>query len=183
MPWPKVIFRVVVWRTPPDACAGLLGVRGATAPGPPREGIGAEVAARSLTLAGSLPVISSAVVVELRSTTNPAVGDAGWGLAEPMRDLGVAAEAVQVTRAGPTVDSVVDLAVSRALVIAVRDAYRSEWQRAWVSDLLEHRPDAVLVGLGMPHDAVFGAATSVLAYGAGRANTDAVARRLAGSPS
>jgi beta-N-acetylhexosaminidase len=125
-------------------------------------------------------VISSAVVVELRSTTNPAVGDARWSLADPLRDLGVDTEAVPVTRSGPTVDSIVDLAESRALVIAVRDAYRSDWQRSWVSALLERRPDAVLVGLGMPHDLDLGAATTVLAYGAGRANTVAAARRLAG---
>ena len=159
---------------------GLLGVGAATPPAPYRAEIGADVAARSLTLVGALPVISSAVVVELRSTTNPAVGDAGWSLADPMHDLGLATEAVQVTPSGPTVDEVVDLADSSALVIAVRDAYRSDWQRSWVSALLERRPDAVLVGLGMPHDEVFGAATSVFAYGAGRANTVAVARRLAG---
>ena len=41
----------------------------------------------------------------------------------------------------------------RTVVVAVRDAHRSGWQRAWVVDLLARSPSAVLVALGMPDDA------------------------------
>lgn len=157
----------------------LLDVRPAEPPSDPANDIGAEVARRSLTVVGALPAIGSAVVAELRGTTNPAVGDARWSLAEPLRELGALSESVQVTSSGPRPETVVHDAGSRPLVIAVRDAYRSDWQRSWVAAVLRHRRDAIVVGLGMPGDADLGAAITVLAYGAGRANTTAAARRLA----
>ena len=158
----------------------LLQPRGAEPPAGSAVDIGADVAWRSTSVVGALPEIRSTVVVELRGTTSLAVGDARWSLAHPMRELHALADSVQVTSDGPSAEAVVDAARSRPLVLAVRDAYRSDWQRAWVAALLQHRPDAILVCLGMPQDAGLGAATSVLAHGAGRANTDAAARRLTG---
>jgi beta-N-acetylhexosaminidase len=143
-------------------------------------GVGGRVASRALTVRGALPLAEPAVVAELRGTTNLAVGDARWGLADPLRDLGRLADSVQVGPGGATPANVVARAGGRPLVIAVRDAYRTGWQREWISAALAWRRDAVLVCLGMPQDADLGAATVVLAYGAGRANTEAVARRLIG---
>ena len=156
----------------------LLDVRGADPPPPSSGDIGADVAWRSLTVVGPLPRSGPAVVAELRGPTNPAVGDARWSLVDPMRAAHGVAEAVQVTHDGPSAEAVVVAARSRPLVIAVRDAYRSDWQRAWVIAALQRRPDAVLVCLGMPQDVGLGAATALLAHGAGRANTSAAARRL-----
>ncbi|WP_324275571.1 hypothetical protein [Blastococcus brunescens] len=66
------------------------------------------------------------------------------------------------------------------LVVAVRDAYRSEWQRAWLRRLTEQRPDAVVVAVGMPDDAELVPGPVVLTHGAGRVNTEAAAEVLAG---
>jgi beta-N-acetylhexosaminidase len=148
-----------------------------------RRDVGADVARRALSVVGSLPVTGPLVVAELRGGTNLAVGDAHWSLADQLGDLGVLDFSVQITADGPTPGSVVDQAASRPLVIAVRNAYRVKLQRAWVAAALQRRPDAVLVCLGMPQDADLGATTVVLAYGAGRANTAAAARRLVRSTS
>jgi beta-N-acetylhexosaminidase len=69
-------------------------------------------------------------------------------------------------------------AAGRPLVLAVRDAYRTPWQRDWVDALLAHRPDAVLVALGMPEDAELGGGATLLAFGAAQVNALAAAERL-----
>ncbi len=66
------------------------------------------------------------------------------------------------------------------LVVAVRDAYRSEWQRAWLQRLVDQRPDAVVVALGMPADLDLVPGPAVAAHGAARVNTQAVADLLTG---
>ncbi len=57
------------------------------------------------------------------------------------------------------------------MVVAVRDAYRSDWQRAWLQRLTDQRPDAVVVALGMPADLDLVPGPAVAAHGAARANT------------
>jgi beta-N-acetylhexosaminidase len=133
-----------------------------------------------MTVVGPLRPGSPVVLAELRGTTNPAVGSAHWSLADPLRDLGVLADSVQITPDGESVEDVAGLADGRTFVIAVRDAYRTAWQRDWVRAALSRRPDAVLVCLGMPNDADLGGATVIMTYGAGRVNTVTAANRLAG---
>ncbi len=69
------------------------------------------------------------------------------------------------------------------LVVAVRDAYRSDWQAAWLRRLVEQRPDAIVVAVGMPDDADLVTGAVVTSHGAARVSTDAVADALAGRTS
>lgn len=160
------------------------GPSGSTGGAPAAGGeVGLAAARRAVRVTGDPSLFRPAVVAELRSGANLAVGDAHWSLAEPLDALGLLGRAVVVTQDGVRADDVTSSADGAPLVVAVRDAYRHPWQRDWVSALLTVRPDAVLVAVGMPDDAELAGAASVLTYGAGRVNTWAAAERLAGTAS
>lgn len=127
---------------------------------------------------GVSPLAARPLVVELRGSTNLAVGGAKWSLAEPLAERGPLSGVVTVDPDGPPPEAVTS--DPAPLVVAVRDAYRSEWQRAWLQRLAEQRPDAVLVALGMPADLDLVPGPAVAAHGAARANTRAVADLLTG---
>lgn len=138
--------------------------------------IGLEAARRAVRARGVPTLTGPAVVVELRADANMAVGDARWGLADPLGERGLLARYVPVVEGGVTPE---DVEVGESgVVIVVRDAYRSAWQRAWVRRALERWPGATLVAFGMPDDAYLTAGPVVLAHGAGRVNAVAVAEVL-----
>lgn len=144
------------------------------------EGIGAEAARRALRTRDLIPLPAPAVVVELRAEANMAVGAAKWSLAEPLDALGLLDAVVTVQEAGPPVDDVLARAVGRPLVVAVRDAYRSPWQEAWLRALTERRPDAVTVALGLPDDLRLVPGPALATHGAARVCTAAAAEALRG---
>ncbi len=145
---------------------------------PPRRGVGEDAARRAVRSERLRPLHQPAVVVELRATANMAVGDAVWSLADPLSEARFLREAVDVGPEGPEVDDVLMRAQGHPLVLVVRDAYRSDWQRAWVRDALGRRPDCVLVAVGMPDDQDLTDGAFVACHGAGRVNTAAAAQRL-----
>ena len=69
-------------------------------------------------------------------------------------------------------------AEGRPLVIALRDAARHPWQQAIASELVELRPDAVLVETGLPGWLPRGSMAHVETFGAGRVNLEAAAEAL-----
>ncbi|MCZ2803632.1 hypothetical protein O2W18_00770 [Modestobacter sp. VKM Ac-2983] len=146
-----------------------------TAPGTGRAAARAALRAREVA-----PLTGPAVVAELRAGTNLAVGDAAWSLAGPLAEHGLLAGLQTVTEDGVSADDVVTAAAGRPVVVAVRDAYRSPWQTAWLDRLHRARPDAVLVALGMSVDAERAPGPAVAAHGAARAVTQAVADLLHG---
>jgi beta-N-acetylhexosaminidase len=157
-----------------------LAGRSAAAPDDDGDDLGL-VAARSALRTRDVAALDAApVVVELRAGTNLAVGGAKWSLAEPLQAQRPLSDVLTVTADGPSADEAVARADGAPLVVAVRDAYRSEWQRAWLRRLTEQRPDAVVVALGMPADLDLVPGPAVAAHGAARANTRAVADLLAG---
>lgn len=135
-------------------------------------GVGLEAARRALLVEGPLPLGAPPFVVHLRSRANPAVGEAHWSLAEPLAELGFLAGSRDVTEG----EGDARIPGGRPLVVAVRNACRSRWQREW---LLGH-PDAVVVALGLPDDRELAGEAFVAAHGAGRANARAAAEALAG---
>ena len=145
-----------------------------------RPEIGLAAARSALRARGVSPLTGPPVVVELRAGTNQAVGGAKWSLAEPLGTHGPLSGVVTVTEEGPAADAVLAGAAGAPLVVAVRDAYRSDWQRAWLQRLGEMRPDAVVVALGMPADVDLVPGPAIAAHGAARVNTRAVADLLAG---
>ncbi|WP_097184271.1 glycoside hydrolase family 3 protein [Blastococcus haudaquaticus] len=142
--------------------------------------VGLDAARRALRTREPVALTAPALVVELRAGTNMAVGSAKWSVAEPLARAGLAA-AVRTVHEDGTVEDVLAAAAGTPLVVAVRDAYRSDWQRAWLRRLGEQRPDAVVVAVGMPDDAALAPGPVVLTHGAGRVNTDAAAELLAGT--
>ncbi|MCZ2813351.1 hypothetical protein O2W15_18120 [Modestobacter sp. VKM Ac-2979] len=141
---------------------------------------GRAAARAALQPRGVAPLTGPAVVAELRAETNLAVGDAAWSLAQPLAEDGLLAAVQTVTEGGVTAEEVAAAAAGRPLVVAVRDAYRSPWQTAWLDQLLRARPDAVLVALGMSVDAERATGPAVAAHGAARVVTRAVADLLRG---
>lgn len=157
-----------------------LAGRPAAAPGDGGGDLGLDAARSALRARAVAPLDAAPVVVELRAGTNLAVGGAKWSLAEPLARQRPLSGVLTVTADGPSADEAVARAGGAPLVVAVRDAYRSGWQRAWLQRLTEQRPDAVVVALGMPADLDLVPGPAVAAHGAARANTRAVADLLAG---
>jgi beta-N-acetylhexosaminidase len=142
--------------------------------------VGLRIARRAVLSRGVHPLPTPAVVVELRAGANMAVGAARWSLADPLAERGLLAAVVTVEEAGPPADEVLGRAAGVPLVVAVRDAYRSPWQRAWLDRLTAARPDAVVVAVGMPDDGDLAPGPFLATHGAGRVNTLAAAEVLAG---
>jgi beta-N-acetylhexosaminidase len=138
--------------------------------------IGLEAARLAVAGTGSVPLSAAPYVVELRGEANFAVGEAHWSLAEPLEALGFLAGSAAVTPQTAEPPRLPDV----PLVVAVRDAYRIPWQRAWVERLRAERSDLVLVGMGLPYDRELAGDTFVATYGAAQVNARAAAELLAG---
>ncbi|MGY1604725.1 glycoside hydrolase family 3 N-terminal domain-containing protein [Geodermatophilus sp. SYSU D00815] len=159
--------------------AALRARLAAAGPAPHRDGdVGLRAARAALRRRGDVALAAPAVVAELRAGANMAVGDAAWGLAGPLADLGLLAEAVAVREGEPPVEQVLARAEGRPLVVVVRDAYRSPWQEKWLRRAAEARPDAVTVAVGMPDDLALVPGPALATHGAARACTRAAAEAL-----
>src|SRR5262249_38959951 len=106
--------------------------------------IGQDAARRAGRVTGTAAVSRNAVVLEVRSRSNIAVGPVPWGLGPWTPD------AVQVDADTAEAGPLVAHAAGRPLVIVVRDAHVQPAHRALVTELLASRPDAVLVEMGLP---------------------------------
>ncbi|KAB2345654.1 glycoside hydrolase family 3 protein [Actinomadura rudentiformis] len=111
------------------------------------------------------------LVVEVASTGNIAVGPTPWGLSpwapDTVRAEGTPSEAA----------SLLERATGRGLVVVLRDAHRHAGQRALTTALLQSRPDAIVVEMGLPVWIPEGA-VHVATYGAAAANAQAAAELL-----
>jgi beta-N-acetylhexosaminidase len=144
---------------------------------------GLEAARRALRVEGDLPLGGPPAVVELHAEPNLAVGATRWGLAAALAELGPVARVLRLDAAPAHPGELDDLVAglgSAPLVVAVRDAYRSPWQRAWLRRLADQRPDAVTVAVGMPDDLALVPGPALATHGAARVCTDAAAEALAG---
>jgi beta-N-acetylhexosaminidase len=140
------------------------------------QAVGLEAARRAVAATGSVPLSAAPYVLELRGETNFAVGWAHWSLAEPLAALDFLAGAAAVTPETVDLPALPDA----PLVVAVRDAYRVPWQRAWVERLRAERPELVLVGMGLPYDRELAGDSFVATYGAAQVNARAGAELLSG---
>ncbi|UNO39177.1 glycoside hydrolase family 3 N-terminal domain-containing protein [Streptomyces sp. MST-110588] len=142
--------------------------------------VGMEAARRAVRATGPVRLTAPATVVELRAPAGVMAGAAHWSLTEPLAALGLLARAVRVQDAGRRPVQILAEAAGRPLVLAVRDACRTPWQREWLAEALAARPDAIVVAVGMPDDVPLTAGAAIRAYGAGAVNTRAAAELLAG---
>ncbi|GAA1443255.1 glycoside hydrolase family 3 protein [Nocardiopsis tropica] len=111
---------------------------------PADEPVGLAGARRAVRVDGDLPPLSDPFVVEVDAPAGMAVGEVPWGLAPwfPGSER-VAPDAAQA-------DRLLAGAQGRDLVVVVRDAHRYPEARALVSRLLDARPGAVVVEMGLP---------------------------------
>jgi beta-N-acetylhexosaminidase len=111
---------------------------------------------------------------------NIAVGGVPWGLGPWLPATAI--ERVPAGSAEPGVPALVAAAVARAagrpVIVVVRDAHRYPVAQAVVTGVLEARPDAVVVEMGLP---VWRPPSGVhiATYGAARPNAQAAAELLA----
>ena len=168
--------------------------------------IGLTAARRGIRVTGGelKPLAAPAHVVEFSSIASIAV-DPGtpWGVAAALAELlpGTTSTVVQAPATHeesvglmtvPVVDEDAEIdteplllaAVGRPLVLTVRDLHRNAWMARAVEGLLAHRPDAVVVEMGVPYgltDELAARGVTVLAtHGSARVCGTAAAELLSG---
>ena len=139
---------------------------------PGRE-IGAEAARRALRIHGTPTLDGDPVVVELVPAANIAAGVLAYGLA----DLWPGALGVRIGEHDADAAAAVGPCGERPLVVVCRDADRHEWQQAAVRELLELRPEAIVIETGLPG----GVPATIETFGSGRANLAAARDALLGA--
>jgi len=102
--------------------------------------------------------------------------DTRWGLTEALTRLRPGTTGQRLT--ATTTD--VTAPAGRPLVIAVRDAHRHPWIGATLRRLLDQRPDATVVELGLPHGDPPPCAAYVATFGAAAVSSAAAAALLTG---
>ena len=140
---------------------------------------GLRAARRAVRVSGAVRPLTHPVVIEMSARENIAVGGVPWGLGPWLPAAAI--ERVPASLAESGVPALVDAAVARAagrpIVVVVRDAHRHPVARALVTCLLEARPDAVVVEMGLP---VWRppAGPHIATYGAAHTNAQAAAELL-----
>ncbi|WP_318199497.1 glycoside hydrolase family 3 protein [Streptomyces sp. SCL15-4] len=156
-------------------------------------GIGLVAARRAVTVhrnpaAGvRFPLAGDPHVVELSPVTNLAIdGSTPWGVAEPLRALRPGTTSVRIGEYDLTDDpgllerEALTPAAGRALVVVVRDTARCPWMARALATLVRHRPDALVVEMGVPGGERPGA-VHVITHGATRVSGIAAAELLVGA--
>jgi beta-N-acetylhexosaminidase len=150
------------------ATARTANARGAsTPPAAPDRAAGLEAARRAVRAEGEVAVGAAPVVVELRPAPSVAAGPMPWGLAGPLRERGAAVTALSFDTP-PDVPAIAAAAHGRSLVVVVRDLHCHEWHARTVEAVLEGRPDAVVVEMGLPALRPAAARNYVVTHGAAR---------------
>ncbi len=139
--------------------------------------VGLEAARLAIRARGVEPLGAGPVVAELRPEPGIAVGVVLWGLAEVLAERDPSVTPLRLDgEAG--VDEVVAAAAGRPLVLVGRDLHRYRPHAAAVDAVLAHRPDAVVVEMGLPAHPPAAARSYVATHGAGRVNALAAADLL-----
>ncbi|MEV6301643.1 glycoside hydrolase family 3 N-terminal domain-containing protein [Actinoplanes sp. NPDC051861] len=132
----------------------------------------------------ALPVTGVPHVVEFAPPRNIAIGsETPWGLGAPLADLLRGTTSHRLTAddlAGlaDVADPVLAGAGDRPLVLVVRDVHRHAWIAETLTRVLELRPDAIVVEMGIPEIVLGG--VHIATYGATRALGQAAAEIIAG---
>ncbi|MVA74943.1 beta-glucosidase [Auraticoccus sp. F435] len=136
--------------------------------------VGAEAADRSLDVRGEVRTSGPLQLVDLRPTQNLAAGRTTSAFTAALTGRAQASGRGEV----PTVPAT-DVDPGRAVVVLVREPHPERPEGRALAELVGRRPDAVVVHTGV-------AATApdvphrVLCHGVGRANAEAVSRRVVG---
>lgn len=152
-----------------------------SAPRAERDGqVGLVAARRAIRFEGARPHLVRPLVVELEEEFNLAVSpDMPWGLASALRSRDPATEEVTVSRYDGRIEPLLTSAAGRSVIVVARDAHRYPWQQRLISELAAHRPDTLLVEMGLPIWRPSEIAGYVATYGVGRSNAAAAVELLA----
>jgi beta-N-acetylhexosaminidase len=150
----------------------------ASSNGPPDRSIGAAAARRAVRVRGNVALAGPPLVVELEPEPMVAAGRSMYGLGSAIRERRPSSAVVSLHDAATDTGDVVRSAEGRPLVLVLRDAARHPWQRSVASELIDLRPDAVIVETGLPGWIPERASASVETHGAGRVNLEAAADLL-----
>jgi beta-N-acetylhexosaminidase len=150
----------------------------ASSNGPPDRTIGAAAARRAVRVRGEVAITGPPLVVELEPEPMVAAGPSMYGLGSAVRERRPASAVVSLRDAEADTGEVIRTAEGRPLVLVLRDAARHPWQRSVASELIDLRPDAVVVETGLPGWIPERARASVETHGAGRVNLEAAADLL-----
>ena len=150
-----------------DALARWRAAQPAQAEVPDRE-VGLAAARKALRVDGLVRVGDDVVVVQLSPHSSMASGVIPWGVAEPLAERGARVTKFE-HRDGPIeLAPIVRKAGGRSLVLTVRDLHRHEWQQQAAAALLDARPDAVVIEMGLPACRPAGASAYIATSGAAR---------------
>ena len=100
-------------------------------------------------------------VVTLDPRAGIAAGPGPWGIDQSLAATRPAAQAMWLHE-GDTTATALAAAHGRPLVVVVRDPHRHGWERRLATELLRARPDAVVVDMGLPNDALAGLARGTI---------------------
>jgi beta-N-acetylhexosaminidase len=137
----------------------------------PNRGVGLVAARRGLCASGDVAVGDEAAVVRFPAPASIAAGEVPWGVAAPLAARGVEVNEIDADAAAH------HLPMSR-LVIVVRDLHRRPEQQQLVEQLLERRPDSILVEMGVPICRPQGARAYIATHGSARVCGEAAAEVL-----
>ena len=150
-----------------DALAKWRAAQPAQAEAPDSE-VGLAAARRALRVDGNVRVGDDVVVVQLSPHSSMASGVIPWGVAEPLAERGARVTKFE-HRDGPIeLAPIVRKAAGRSLILTVRNLHRHEWQRQAAEALLDARPDAVVIEMGLPACRPAGASAYIATSGAAR---------------
>ncbi len=141
--------------------------------------IGLAAARRALRLDGTPPVLNRPLVVRLVPPSNMAAGAVPWGVGEWV-PAGSTREIRTDTPAAALpglISALLGEAAGRSLIVILRDAHRHPAAAESATMILDARPDAVVVEMGLPFWRP-PAACYLASYGAARSNGRAVAEIL-----
>jgi beta-N-acetylhexosaminidase len=91
-----------------------------------------------------------------------------WGVAEPLTGRGARVTKFEHRDEPIDLAPILHQAGGRSLVLTVRNLHRHEWQQQAAEALLDARPDAVVVEMGLPACRPAGAAAYIATNGAAR---------------
>jgi len=125
--------------------------------------VGLAAARRAICADGPVRVGDEAVVIRFAPPPSIAAGDVPWGMAASLAARGV--RVIEGEEEAP----------DKSLVLVVRDLHRHPAHRAAVETLIERRPDAIVVEMGLPGYRPRGAKAYVATHGSARVCADAAA--------
>ena len=141
--------------------------------------VGLTAARRAIRLEGDRPRLVRPLVIELEQEFNLAVSPGmPWGLAAALQSREPATEVLTMSTYNGRIEPVLAAAADRSVIVVARDAHRYPWQQKLVGELATHRPDIVLVEMGLPLWRPSEIDAYVATYGVGRSNAAAAVELL-----